>query len=197
MPLSLQEQFETVGAVTVFGRLFSLDRIRTDYLERVEQPIPTQDMQALSGLTREMDRLLQEARSHTESLSRIFFRHGEEEELEKRYKRILWTDALTGDQKLQLELTISRYDDNPRYFCLDSLDRVWTEVEAERETLATEMTAIHSGGSAAGDLSSRFLCNMGAACIVGGLFAPPPTNIVGVGVGLLMIGQVYAMGEEC
>jgi hypothetical protein len=194
MPLSLKEQFRAADAVTLFGRLFALDQVRTDYLERVEGPIPDEDVGVLSDMTDEMNRLLGVAEGHAGYLSHLIELHPEE--LVAGYTRMFWTDALSGDQKMRLSLAVERHGhliESGRM----STAQVMAGAQIERARLATEMEAIYSGGSAAGDLSSEYLCNMALACIVGGLLSLPPTNIVGVSVGLLMMGQVYARGEEC
>jgi len=145
-------------------------------------------------MTDEVARLLWLAQDHAGYLNHIIELHPEE--LDQGYVRILWTDALSGDQKMQLNFAVERHG-NLIESSMMSTAEVQSGVEAEREALQTEMEAIYSGGSAEGDLSSRFLCNMAIACIAGGLLFLPPTNIVGVTVGLLMMGQVYARGEEC
>jgi len=145
-------------------------------------------------MTDEVARLLWLAQDHAAYLNHIIELHPEE--LDQGYVRILWTDALSGDQKMQLNFAVERHG-NLIESSMMSTAEVQSGVEAEREALQTEMEAIYSGGSAEGDLSSRFLCNMAIACIAGGLLSLPPTNIVGVTVGLLMMGQVYARGEEC
>jgi hypothetical protein len=195
MPLSLQDQFATAEAVTLFGRLFALDQARTDYLERVEEPISEDDVSVLEHMTHVLEDLLEEAGRQAGYLNHIIELHPEE--LDKGYVRMLWTDALSGDQKMRLSFAVKRHG-NLIESGMMSTAEVQSGVEAEREALETEMEAIYSGGSAAGDLSSRFLCNMAIACIAGGLLAlPPTTSIVGVTLGLLMMGQVYARGEEC
>src|SRR5918993_5123513 len=194
MPLSPQEQFRVVDAVSLFGRLFALDEVRTDYLERVDGPIPAEDLGFLSELTDEVARLLWLAQDHARYLHHIIELHPED--LDEGYVRILWTDALSGDQKMRMSFAVERHG-NLIESCMMSTDEVQSGVEAERDALETEMEAIYSGGSAEGALSSRFLCNMAIACIAAGLYALPPANIVGVTVGLLMMGQVYARGEEC
>jgi hypothetical protein len=195
MPLSLQDQFAAADAVTVFGRLFALDQVRTDYLERVQRPIPDEDVGVLSEMTDEMNRLLGVAAAHAEYLNHLIELHPEE--LDEGYIRMLWTDALSGDQKMRLSFAVERYGNLIEYGMV-STKELTARAEIESERLVTEMDAISSDGSAAGDLSSRFLCNMAIACIAGGLLAlPPTTSIVGVTLGLLMIGQVYARGEEC
>jgi len=194
MPLSLQEQFETAEAITLFGRLFALDQVRTDYLERVEGPIREEDIDSLAGLTSAMNELLREAEGRAEYLGHIIELHPAD--LDEGYVRILWTDALSGDQKMRLSFAVERRG-NLIESSMMSTSEVQSGALTERETLANEMEAIYSGGSAAGDLSSRFLCNMAIACIAAGLVSLPPMNIVGVSIGLLMMGPVYARGEEC
>ena len=195
MPLSLEEQFRAADAVTLFGRLFALDQVRTDYLERVERPIPDEDVEVLSEMTDEMNRLLVVAEGHAGYLTHLIELHPEE--LDEGYIRMVWTDALSGDQKMRLSLAVERHG-NLFESSRISTAEVMSGADTEREALETEMEAIYSGGSAAGDLSSRFLCNMAIACTAGGLLAlPPTTGIVGVTLGLLMMGQVYARGEEC
>jgi len=194
MPLSLQEQFVTADAVSVFGRLFALDQVRTDYLERVARPIPDEDVQVLSDMTGEMNGLLGVAAGYAGNLNHLIELHPEE--LGEGYIRVFWTDALSGDQKMRLSFAVERYGDLIEYGLM-STSEVRAGAETESEALTTEMQAIYSGGPFEGDLSSRFLCNMAIACIAAGLLSLPPTNIVGVTVGLLMMAPVYARGEEC
>jgi hypothetical protein len=194
MPLSLEEQFKAADAVTLFSRLFALDQVRTDYLERVERPIPDEDVGVLSEMTDEMNRLLGVAAGHSEYLNHLIELHPEE--LDEGYVRMFWTDALSGDQKMRLRLAVERYGNLIEYGKMSTAE-VMAGAEIESDRLVTEMDAISSGGSAAGDLSSEFLCNMALACIAGGILSLHPTNIVGVSFGLLMIGQVWARGEEC
>jgi hypothetical protein len=194
MPLSLEEQFRAADAVTLFGRLFALDQVRTDYLERVEGPISDEDVGVLSDMTDEMNGLLGVAEGHAGYVSHLIELHPEE--LNKGYIRVFWTDALSGDQKMRLSLAVERHG-NLIESSMMSTAEVQSGALTEREALANEMEAIYSGGSAEGDLSSKFLCDLAMVCIAGGLLSPPPTNIVGVTVGLLMMGPVYARGEEC
>jgi hypothetical protein len=194
MPLSLGDQFRTAEMVNQFGRLIAQDRIRTDYLGRVEQPIPHEDMDTFSDLTGNMDQLLAQAHADAESLLYLIEKYPEE--LEKSYGRIFWADALTGEQKMRLDAAVERHP-GPAEYGIISARAVFVGALTEREMLEAEMRAIRRGDIAAGDLSSNFLCNLAGACIVGGLFAPPPMNIVGVSIGVLTIGHVYAIGDEC
>lgn len=97
---------------------------------------------------------------------------------------------------MRLSLAVERHGNLIEYGLMSTAE-VMSRTQTERVALTIEMDAIFSNGSAAGDLSSEFLCKMAMACIVGGLLSLPPTNIVGVSVGLLMLGQVYTRGEEC
>src|SRR5215213_8347236 len=106
MPLSLEEQLRAVNVVTVFGRLFALDRVRTDYLESVEQPIPDEDIEVLSDLTDEMARILREADDRARNL--LFLIHSYPFELEESYYRILSTAALSEDQRERLDAEVGR-----------------------------------------------------------------------------------------
>jgi hypothetical protein len=198
MPRSLEEQFETTNAVTLCARLFALDRVRTDYLQRTELPIPAQDVQVLTRLTDEMDRLLREAEDRARYLHHVIAEHAEE--LHGSYERILSEDELTGDQKMQLQEIVMRHGGISEYG-RTSAYAVVEMAPMERERLAAEMDAIRGGGPIAGepvgDLTPQFLCNIAVGCIVGGLLSPPPMNIVAVSIGLLTVVHVHAIGEEC
>jgi hypothetical protein len=196
MPLSLEEQFFAAETVTAFARLLALDRIRTDYLQKAERPIPEQDVRTLSDLTDEMDGLLEEAQYRGRDLNNVIHEHGEE--LHESYMRMLSSDELTEDQKGRLQDATLPYRMNIVEYGSISVLEVVAGAPAERETLATEMRDIRRGGFAASDLSPQYLCNLAAGCIVGGLLAPPPTNIMVVVIGILTIVHVEAIvGEEC
>jgi len=195
MPLSLEEQYFAADTVNVCARLLALDRIRTDYLQRAEHPIPEQDVQTLSDLTDEMDGLLEEVQYRGRDFNNVIREY--REELYESYMRMLSSDdELTEDQKDRLEDAPRRYGDIAEYG-MTSVEEATLGARTERETLATEMRNIRRGGFAVGDLSPQFLCNLAGVCIVSGLFAPPPMNFVGVVIGILAIVHVEATGEEC
>jgi hypothetical protein len=195
MPLSLEEQYFAADTVNVIARLLALDRIRTDYLQRAERPIPEQAVQNLQNLTGEMDVLLEMAQERARDLNSVIREH--RDELYDGYRRMLSSDELTEDQKDRLEDAPRRYGRDIAEYGMTSVEVVVARAPTERETLRTEMRNIRRGGFAAGDLSPQFLCNLAGACIVSGLFAPPPMNIVGVVIGILAIVHVEATGEEC
>jgi hypothetical protein len=194
MPLRPTEQLETTNVVTQFTRLYALDAMRTEYLQRAEHPIPQEDMQALSKATEEMDALLEQAPSSAWGMDYIIVEHSEE--LREGYERILSEYEFAGNQKERLQDIVARYGDIVEYGRA-SAQRVAAMAPVERDTLQAEMNAIRGGGFAAGDLSEQFLCNIAAGCIIGGFFAAPPMNIVGFGIGLAALGGVYASGGEC
>jgi hypothetical protein len=195
MPLSLEEQFETANAVTLFARLFALDRVRTDYLQRAEQPIPDQDMRVLSDLSDAMDHLLLEAEERARYLADVIAEHPEE--LQESYERILSEDnELTRTQKRQIRRIIMRHGGISEYGRTSAYEIMET-ASIERETLAVEMADIRRGGFAAGDLSIQFLCALAVGCFIGGVVSPPPQNIIGMITGVLVYGHVIAIGEDC
>ncbi len=195
MLLSLEEQFQAADTVNAFARLLALDRIRTDYVQRAERPIPEQDVLTLSDLTDEVDELLGEAQDRVRFLHLVILEHSEE--LHESYMRMLSSDELTEDQKGRLQDAPRPHGMNIVEYGRISTLEVGFGTPTERETLAAEMTAIRRGGFAAGDLSPQFRCQIAGACIVGGLLASPPMNLIGVSIGLLTLGHVYAIGEKC
>jgi hypothetical protein len=196
MPLSLEEQYETAKTVNVFARLITLDRVWTDYLRRAERPIPEQDMEVLTALVGEMTRLLEDAEDRARYLYDVIAEH--RVELYEASERMLTEVQLTVDQRKRLQDVVMRYGHIAEYG-RTSADWIVEMAPSEREALAIQLSDIGDGGvETRGDLSPQFLCNIAAGCIVGGLLAPPPMNLVAVGIGLLTIAHVeYAMGEEC
>jgi hypothetical protein len=196
MPLSLEEQLETTTAVTQFSRLYALDRLWTDYLQqRTEPPIPEQDVQVLEKLANEMDTLLQEAPNRaTYLVNTLIAAHNEE--LQESYERIFWGDGLTGDQKMRLRDIVNNGGGIGEYSTTTAVSIQGT-APSERQVLTDKMATIRRGNFAAGDLSTAFICGLAGGCITGGLFAPPPMNFIGVGIGLTVIGGVFASGERC
>lgn len=194
MPLNLEEQFWATSAMTQFVRLGALDQVWTDYLERAERPIPERDLQILERLTDEMDQLLQEAPDRAGYLDYLVTEHAEE--LEEEYGRVLESDELTESEKERLRATVERRGGIVEYG-RSGANAILNEATAESEVLAAKMNTIRSGGFAPGDLSTQFVCNLATGCILGGLFAPPPMNIFGVGAGIILIIGIEARGDEC
>jgi hypothetical protein len=202
MPLSLEEQYRVADIVTLSARLYALDRVRTEYLQRAEQPIPERDVTVLSELTDAMGGLLQEAPKHAIHLRRVIVEHSGE--LRETYERVVWRedqreaqeDLFVGDQRERFQDIVARHGGISEYG-VTNVQGVMERAHIERGMLEAEMNTIRRGGFAAGDLGEEFLCNIAAMCIVGGLFAPPPMNIVGVGVGLATLGGIYASGGNC
>lgn len=194
MPLSFEEQFWTTNAMTQFARLAALDRIWTDYLDHARRPIPEQDVRTLEWLSDAMSELLQEATDRAGYLDSVCSEHSEE--LEEEYERLLESDELTEGNKARLQETVERNGGILEY-ARSSANAILNEAPSQAEALAAKMDAIRSGRFAPGDLSATFLCNLAAGCIISGLFAPPPTNLIGVGTGLAIIIGVSARGEEC
>jgi hypothetical protein len=196
MPLSFAEQLETTDTVTQFARLYALDRLWTVYLQRAERPISEQDVQVLERVTGEMDELLQAAPASAETLDYAIVEHTEE--LYASYERILFSeDGLAEDQKMRLRDIATHHRDIFEYGMI-SARTVMAMAPVERETLAAEMEIIRRGGPmATGDLSKEFGCNLAGGCIIGGLFAPPPMNLVGVGIGLTILLGYEVSGDPC
>ena len=141
-----------------------------------------------------MAKLLEEAPDRARYLGNVMFRHPEE--LDDEYRRVFESDLLSEHDKYGLNETVQRRGGIVEY-SMSSMDVILSEAFVEARRLRVKMDTIQGGEFAAGDLSWGFIRALAGGCITGGLFAPPPMNIIGIVTGIAVIGGVYASGEEC
>jgi len=209
MPLSLGEQVGATEAVNQCTRLWSLDRLWTDYLQRAEwytierdyrgymvsEGISEEDEETLGEVAEQMVYLLEEAQESARFLGNAITEHLEE--LNEGYQRILTEDELTEDQNMLLQDVADTRHGGISAYGSSSAQEVLDKVPIERQTLEAQMSTLGSGGLAEGDLSKDFGCNLAGLCIVSGIFAPPPMNLIGISIGLTILVSYEVGGEPC
>jgi hypothetical protein len=138
--------------------------------------------------------LLQQCRNTAESVAEIFRNY--RENIVQEFDILTQNYRLTEEDRERLISTVKRHG-GILGFAEGGIYGIIQNADSEIEQLQSKIRIIRNGEFSTGDLSKEFICNIVAGTLVGAIFAPFPTNLIGLGITTAILWKMNRDEQEC